>query len=246
MEDQKKERLEQEKKQKATSPFELPKKVYLGHMEFTVQETDRLNKASNEIISTSSGNLYEIIIQADMHPAKRRAELFRHVHNNLTGIGFRDLTGPGDSALAHAVYEVLRSNEALSREEGVLELADIGLWVYGERWSIELMPAHWRNSGHMNSVELGIQINSSLPEGEQWETMWHEMYHTLCMYLGIKDTESDSTAMAHLLCNFLADNDMSWMYVDLTEVSRVLVAHEGCRPKKTLERRLSPMQERDL
>lgn len=227
------------------SPFELPKKLYLGHMEYTVIETDKLNKASNEIISTSSGNLYEIMIQADMHPAKRRCELFRHVHNNLTGIGFPDLTGSGDSALAHAVYQLLRNNEAVSREEGVLELVDTGLWIYGERWSIEMMPAHWRNSGHMNSVELSVQLNSRLPDGEKWETEWHEIFHILCMFLGIKDSEGECTAMAHLLCNFLADNELSWLYVDLTEARQSLVPHEGCRPRKTLERRLAPMQERE-
>ena len=236
---------EPEKKTTATCHFELPKSIWLGHMEYTVIETDRLNKASNEVISTSSGNLYEIMIQADMHPAKRRSELFRHIHNNLTGIGFPGLTNPGDSALAHSVHAVLRVNEPLSREDGVPELVESGVWIFGEVWGVEMLPAHWRNSGHMNSAELNIQINSALPEGEKWETIWHEIYHTICMFLGIADKESDATTMAHLMCNFLSDNDPAWMYVDLSEVRGTAPPAGGCSPKRTLERRFVSIGERE-
>jgi hypothetical protein len=206
-------------------------------MEYRVSESDNLMKR-DDFISTSSHNLYEICIQGDMHPAKKRFELFRHAHASILNIAFRDIDRNAEARLTYGIYATLRQNEPLSREDGIEELPETGLWIYGERWSVEMMPARWRNSGHVNSISLGVQINSSLPAGEQFEVAWHEMYHHMCLAVGISEKESDCIAAAHLMCNFLSDNDMTWMYVDLTDVSYTPPPYEGCCPKPILKRQV--------
>lgn len=194
----------------------LPESIEIGHLEYTVEEVKDM-VAGTGSVSVSFAMLNKIQIQAGMAFARQRMSLFVGCHLGMLDLGIPDLEKKDGLRLSHHLYAILRENPLLVDVKNFETAASVK--ILGDFWAIKSRPGTWHQSGEVESTEMVISINESLPLRERWQTMWHEVYHRAFYYSGFEDEpDSYATIMSHLLCNFMSQNDLAWMWYDAEAV----------------------------
>lgn len=202
--------------EKKDQVFKLPETVKIGHTTFTVELKSDMIK-TRDFVSECNLNTNEYLLQEGMHPAKLRHELFYLIHGTLSNLGMPHLERPGPGVLANIAYMILRENQSLSSVDLFEAFVGNGFWAFHERWRVIVAETHWHNNASVDSQSRIIRINGVLPPDERWEAAWHEVYHKIFNWSNLKDSEDHATLMAHLMCNFLDMNDVSWIYFEPLE-----------------------------